>query len=78
MMAATYSLSTPCPRAFLCRRCGDVVLVDTRDDHRTVFCSNYCEREYWRHRSRYDRKKNISQGHVTDQSRDRWMLEKEA
>lgn len=75
-MGATYSAATPCPRSFECRRCGAPVLVDRRDDHRTVFCSAYCEREYWRHRSRYDRAKDISRGHVTDESRDRWMLEK--
>ena len=37
-----------------------------RSDRRTVYCSAYCEREFWRHRSRYERRKDISQGHVTD------------
>lgn len=67
---------TPCPRDFVCKRCGETVIVDSREDHRTVFCSAYCEREYWRHRSRYDRGKDIARGHVTDERRDRWMLEK--
>lgn len=75
-MAATYSMATPCPREFICRRCGDHVIVDERSDHRTVFCSQYCEREFWRHRDRYDRKKNIAQGHVTNQSLDKFMMEK--
>lgn len=64
-MGTTFSKSTPCPRAFKCRRCDDAVYVDRREDRRTVFCSAYCEREYWRHRSRYDRRKDISAGHVT-------------
>lgn len=61
----TYSLGTQCPREFECRRCGAVVSVHSRSDHRTVFCCAYCEREYWRHRARYDRRKDISRGHVT-------------
>ncbi len=77
-MGATYSRSTPCPRDFACKRCGETVFVDSRDDHRTVFCSAYCEREFWRHQSRYERTKDIAQGHVTDAARDRWALEKEA
>ncbi len=75
-MGATWSKKTPLPRRFECKRCGDTVYVDRPDDHRTVFCSQYCEREFWRHRSRYERKKNIAQGYVTDEARERWMLEK--
>ncbi len=70
-MGATFSRSTPCPRAFECRRCGDPVHVEDARDRRTVFCSAYCEREYWHHRSRYERRKNIAQGHVTYLSRER-------
>nr|DAL99456.1 MAG TPA: LysW biosynthesis protein LysW [Caudoviricetes sp.] len=64
-MGATYSNETACPREFDCKRCGDRVYVDERSDHRTVFCCEHCEREYWRHRSRYDRRKKIGRGHVT-------------
>lgn len=64
-MGSTYSNATPLPRSFECRLCGAPVLVEKRSDHRTVFCCERCEREYWRHRARYDRKKDIAQGHVT-------------
>lgn len=77
-MGATYSNETPCPREFDCRRCGERVVVESRDDHRTVYCSPYCEREFWRHKDRYDRRKDLSRGHVTNQRLDWWMLEKEA
>lgn len=60
-----WNKTTPTPRTFECRCCGDTVNVTETSDHRTVYCSAYCEREYWRHRSRYDRKKKIDQGHVT-------------
>lgn len=30
----------------------------------------------WRHRDRYERDKDISRGHVTDEARDSWMLER--
>ena len=76
MGGGSYSpYSTPCPREFDCRRCGTHVLVTSRDDHRTIYCCAYCEREFWRHRDRYDRKKNIARGHVTDEARDARMLE---
>lgn len=71
-MGVTYSARTPCPREFDCRCCGDRVLVDRRDDHRTVYCSARCEREYWRHRDRYDRRKDIAAGHVVYG----WQLER--
>lgn len=75
-MGATYSNETPLPREFDCRRCDAHVAVTERGDRRTVFCSPYCEREFWRHRSRYERGKRISRGHVTDEARDAWMLER--
>lgn len=56
-MGATYSTNdTPCPRSFICKTCGEEITITNRSDHRTVFCSQYCAREYWRHRARYDRK----------------------
>ena len=64
-MGVTYTNETPLPREFDCRRCGGHVVVEERGDHRTVFCCRRCEREYWRNRSRYDRKKRIGRGHVT-------------
>ena len=75
-MGMTYIRETPLPRRFECRRCGDPVYVDSRDDHRTVFCCAHCEREYWRHRSRYERRKDISRGHVTNEWQDKRILER--
>lgn len=69
-MGATFTRDTPCPREFDCRRCGQHVAVTERSDRRTVYCSAHCEREFWRHRSRYERRKDISQGHVTDLRRE--------
>ena len=71
-MSETYNNAIPVPRDFDCRLCGHHVHVEQRSDHRTVFCSAYCEREFWRHRSRYDRKKNIDTGHVVQA----WQLER--
>lgn len=59
-----WTRQTPCPREFDCRMCGDHVLVTERDDRRTVFCRQACERRYWRHADRYERRKDISAGHV--------------
>lgn len=75
-MGATYSLATPCPREFRCKCCGHMVRVEERSDRRTVFCNPQCEREYWRHRDRYERKKNIAQGHVTTPSWDRVIMDR--
>ncbi len=36
------------PYDFHCRNCGDHVIVTDPDDHRSVYCSAVCEREYWR------------------------------
>lgn len=63
-MGATWSKGTPCPREFDCRLCGAHVYVDDRSDRRTVFCSDRCQVEWWRHRDRYERRKDISRGHV--------------
>lgn len=52
------------------------VRVEERSDRRTVFCNPQCEREYWRHRDRYERKKNIAQGHVTTPSWDRIIMDR--
>lgn len=75
-MGATYSLATPCPREFRCKHCGHAVRVEERTDRRTVFCSPQCEREYWKHRDRYERKKDTAQGHVTTPSRDRFIMDR--
>lgn len=69
-MGNAFTRETPCPRDFDCRRCGRHVRVEDRGDRRTVFCCAYCEREYWRHRDRYERRKRISRGHVTDLRRE--------
>lgn len=62
----------PCHVTSTAVSAGRRVHVGRRSDHRTVFCSAYCEREFWRHRSRYDRKKNIDTGHVVQA----WQLER--
>lgn len=49
-----YSLETPCPRTFECRLCGRQVDVTERGDRRTVFCCAAHERQFWRHRDRYE------------------------
>ena len=35
-------------RIFVCRNCGNVVVVQKKGDKRTVFCSGHCARQYWR------------------------------
>lgn len=75
-MGFTYSNDTPCPREFRCKCCGHMVRVVDRSDHRTVFCNPQCEREYWKHRARYERKKNIDQGHVTTKSWDKIIMDR--
>lgn len=77
-MSHVWTLQTPIDREFDCKCCGAHVHVTERTDKRMCFCSQGCERRYWRHRDRYERRKDISAGHVTDEARDRWMLEKEA
>lgn len=71
MTTNVYTRETPVPRTFECPRCGDVVTVTERSDRRMRFCSAYCEREFWRHRERYERGKDTSRGHVTYLSRER-------
>lgn len=77
-MGATYSGSTPCPREFACRMCGAYVVVEDRCDRRTVFCCERCEKRYWRHASRYERRKKIARGHVTYLRRERMENRREA
>lgn len=69
-MGATYTRNTPVPREFDCKMCGTRVCVNETADHRTVFCCEHCEKTYWKHADRYERKKNINQGHVIH----RWQL----
>lgn len=75
-MGFTWSKATDCPREFRCKCCGHMVRVDRPEDRRTVFCNPQCEREYWRHRERYERKKNIAQGHVTTPGWDRIIMDR--
>lgn len=71
-----YTRDTPVPRTFECKRCGDSVTVTERGDHRMVFCCEYCEREFWRHRDRYERRKQNEVGHMTNEWRDRATMER--
>lgn len=75
-MGVTYSNDTPVPREFDCKLCRVHVVVTERGDRRTKFCCSKHEREFWRHHDRYERDKDISRGHVTDEARDAWMLER--
>ena len=45
-----YKYGLPYPREFYCRYCHRYCYISARDlyDHRSVFCSAKCEREYWR------------------------------
>lgn len=38
----------PVERIFYCRYCGDKVEVNNIKDRRTVYCSSFCEKDYWR------------------------------
>lgn len=58
-MGKTFSRDTPFPREFDCRKCGDHVKVTDRGGRRTVYCSQYCEVQYWRDKSRDDWRKRI-------------------
>lgn len=40
-------------RSFDCKWCGEEVIVTDPTDKRTVFCSDYCNRKYWKHPSKY-------------------------
>lgn len=35
-------------RTFRCRQCGHTVVSDSPHDKRTVYCSEQCEKQYWR------------------------------
>lgn len=39
----------PIIREFVCKNCGYHVRVADAADHRTVFCSQQCEKDYWKH-----------------------------
>lgn len=77
-MSHVWTLQTPTEREFDCKRCGTHVSVTERSDRRMVFCCAYCEREFWRHRDRYERRKDISQGHATHLSREHCENRREA
>lgn len=41
-------------REFECRQCGTHVSVTSHKDKRVVFCSQKCEKKYWRLKSKAD------------------------
>ena len=43
----------PIIREFRCRECGRHVAVVEKRDQRSVFCSQTCEKRYWRYVSKY-------------------------
>lgn len=63
-MAHVFTKDTPVEREFACKCCGEHVEVTERNDHRMCFCCEACEKRYWRHRDRYERRKNTGSGHV--------------
>lgn len=71
-MGRTFSSETPTVREFDCKLYGHHVLVDDRSDRRTVFCCAQHEREFWRHRDRYERRKSLAAGHVVQA----WQLKR--
>ncbi len=46
------SLHAPVIREFTCLRCGKRVRVTNSRDCRTKFCSQHCEKLYWKHSER--------------------------
>lgn len=42
----------PIHREFNCRQCGELVRVVDEKDKRTVYCSQKCEKQYWRDMSK--------------------------
>lgn len=63
-MTHVFTRDTPTEREFDCACCGAHVSVTERGDHRMRFCCERCERRYWRHRDRYERRKDTAAGHV--------------
>ena len=47
-----FSGLVPVEREFNCRQCGTNVKVTDKKDKRTVFCSQKCEKKYWRLKSK--------------------------
>ncbi len=77
-MTHVWTLKTPVEREFECKRCGTHVHVTDQSDHRMCFCCAYCEREFWRRRDRYERRKRTNAGHVTYLSKEESENRKEA
>ena len=46
-------LYAPVIREFTCLRCGKHVRVTDGRDCRTKFCSQHCEKLYWKHSKKY-------------------------
>lgn len=76
-MGATYSNKTVFPRQFECRYCGELVEVVERADHRTVYCSARCEKQYWRDASKNQLHRRLDRGHITFLSREHYENRKE-
>ena len=48
-----YEVGDKVLRTFVCRKCGLLVMVTSKTDKRTKFCSPHCERLYWKHPEKY-------------------------
>lgn len=46
-------------RTFICKKCGEIVMVTDTKDKRRTFCSKLCERRYWRHKRKDDMYDNM-------------------
>ncbi len=47
-----FSGLVPINRKFDCRTCGKTVVTENKLDKRTVYCSQVCEKKYWRDKTR--------------------------
>lgn len=53
--------TVPVIRNFDCRYCGKHIDIFSREDKRVVFCSCYCEKTYWRKKSKENHKTKKTQ-----------------
>ncbi|CAL7895690.1 hypothetical protein [Fusobacterium necrophorum] len=52
MKVNQYYTDVPIEREFYCRHCGTYVKIVDPKDKRTVYCSQKCEKQYWRDKTK--------------------------
>ena len=59
-----FNSTSPIIRSFECRECKKIVYVTDTTDKRYVYCSQKCEKEYWRKKTRrnYSKARSTNQG----------------